>query len=390
MGQPLEFLPMLQDMARLIVEHTWIAQVFLVVLATGVARYALKVAMDRFERQTRKTRNLYDDAVVDALRKPAGVGVWVLGVSWAAEVVGGGAQAEIFQYVGRIRDVAIIWLLVWFVLRFIRFVDGHLHDADYYRERRIDPTTAHAISKLLRASVMITGVLLVMQALGFSIAGVLAFGGIGGIAIGFAARDLLANFFGALMIFLDRPFSVGDWIRSPDQEIEGTVEDIGWRLTRIRTFDQRPLYVPNSTFTSITVENPSRMSNRRIYETIGVRYDDVAVLPAIVGDVEAMLSNHPAIDRTRTLMVNFVTFGPSSLDFFVYTFTKTTVWQEFHAIKQDLLFKIADIIGSHGAEIAFPTRTLHMVEANPPPASGSVTPQGQGGGRPAQANPPLD
>jgi MscS family membrane protein len=71
------------------------------------------------------------------------------------------------------------------------------------------------------------------------------------------------------MIYLDRPFAVGDWIRSPDRDIEGTVEDIGWRLTRIRTFDSRPLYVPNSAFTSIAVENPSRMEHRRIYETIG-------------------------------------------------------------------------------------------------------------------------
>jgi len=256
----------------------------------------------------------------------------------------------------------VIWLLVWFALGFIRLVDSHLSDPSYGSESRVDPTTAHAISKLLRATVIITGVLLVMQALGFSIAGVLAFGGIGGIAIGFAARDLLANFFGALMIFLDRPFSVGDWIRSPDQEIEGTVEDVGWRLTRIRTFDQRPLYVPNSTFASISVENPSRMSNRRIYETIGVRYDDVAVLPAIIADVENMLRDHPAIDTSRTLMVNFVTFGPSSLDFFVYTFTKTVVWEKFHAIKQEVLLRIADIIAGHGAEVAFPTRTLHVAQ----------------------------
>ena len=358
---------MLQDLARLIGEHTWIAQVFVVVLATAVARYVVKMAMDRFERQTQKTQNLYDDALVEALRKPVGVGVWVIGVSWAAAVLGGATHAEVVQYVDRARDVAVIWLLVWFALRFIRFVDEHLGDAGYRGERRIDATTAHAISKLLRASVMVTGVLLVMQALGFSIAGVLAFGGIGGIAIGFAARDVLANFFGALMIFLDRPFSVGDWIRSPDQEVEGTVEDIGWRLTRIRTFDQRPLYVPNATFANITVENPSRMLNRRIYETIGVRYDDVAVLPTIVSDVEAMLREHPAIDTGRTLMVNFVTFGPSALDFFVYTFTKTTVWEEFHAIKQDVLFKIAESIAANGAEIAFPTQTLHLPDAGPGP-----------------------
>ena len=359
---------MLQDMARLVGENTWIAQVFLVVLVTAAVRYGAKVMLDRFAGQTRKTRNLYDDALIEALRKPLGIGVWVVGVSWAAEIVGGNAQAEVFQYVGRVRDVAVIWLLVWFALRFIRFVEARIRDdsdAGDAESRRVDRATAAAITKLLRATVIITGVLLVMQALGFSIAGVLAFGGIGGIAVGFAARDMLANFFGALMVFLDRPFSVGDWIRSPDKDIEGTVEEIGWRLTRIRTFDQRPLYVPNSVFTSLTVENPSRMTNRRIYETIGVRYDDLAELPAIVQEVEAMLRGHPDIDASRTLMVNFVTFGPSSLDFFVYTFTKTVQWEAFHAIKQNVLFRIADIIEGHGAEIAFPTQTLHMAEAAP-------------------------
>jgi len=138
-------------------------------------------------------------------------------------------------------------------------------------------------------------------------------------------------------------------------------------LTRIRTFDQRPLYVPNATFMSLTVENPSRMNNRRIYETIGVRYDDVAVLPAILEDIRAYLAGHEAIDHGRTLMVNFNAFGASSLDFFIYTFTRTTVWTEYHTIKEAILLDIAGIIDRHGAEIAFPTRTLHLAGPSPEP-----------------------
>ena len=199
-----------------------------------------------------------------------------------------------------------------------------------------------------------------LQTLGFSIGGVLAFGGIGGIAIGFAAKDLLANFFGGLTIYLDRPFSVGDWIRSPDRDIEGTVEEIGWRLTRIRTFDKRPLYLPNATFTQIAVENPSRMLNRRIFETIGIRYDDAARMRDILRDVENMLREHPEIDQEQLTMVNFNAFAASSLDFFVYTFTRTTVWAEYHRVKQDVLLRILDIIDANGAEVAFPTSTLHV------------------------------
>lgn len=212
---------------------------------------------------------------------------------------------------------------------------------------------------------LITTALVIMQTLGYSVSGVLAFGGIGGLAVGFAAKDLLANFFGGLMIYLDRPFKVGDWIRSPDKQIEGTVEDIGWRQTRIRTFDKRPLYVPNATFANISVENPSRMTNRRIYEYVGVRYDDSAQLTGIIAEVKSMLLAHPEIDTKQTLIVNFDRFGPSSLDFFIYTFTKTTNWIRFHEIKQDVMVNVMNIIEKNGASIAFPTTTVHLASQPP-------------------------
>jgi MscS family membrane protein len=191
---------------------------------------------------------------------------------------------------------------------------------------------------------------------------VLAFGGIGGIAVGFAAKDLLANFFGGLMIYLDRPFKVGDWVRSPDQEIEGTVEKIGWRLTTIRTFDKRPLYVPNQVFTNVSVQNPSRMSHRRIYETVGLRYDDSNQLEQIISNVKSMLMTHAEIDNTQTMIVNFNAFGSSSLDFFIYTFTKTTNWIKYHEVKQDVLLQVMRIVADAKAEIAFPTSTVLVSE----------------------------
>ena len=159
-----------------------------------------------------------------------------------------------------------------------------------------------AVGKLLKAICVILAVLVILQSTGYSISGVLAFGGVGGLAVGFAAKDLLANFFGGLMIYLDRPFKVGDWIRSPDKEIEGTVVKVGWRLTTITTFDKRPLYVPNAFFTTISVQNPSRMSHRRIFETLGVRYSDAARLPVIIEKVKSMLYEHDEIDSTQTMI----------------------------------------------------------------------------------------
>ena len=104
------------------------------------------------------------------------------------------------------------------------------------------------------------------------------------------------------------------------------------------------------------------MSNRRISETIGIRYADVSQMGDIVGDIRSMLENHEDIDTDQTLIVNFVAFNASSLDIMVYTFTKTTKWVEFHEVKQDVLLQISNIIEGYGAEVAFPTRTLHLPE----------------------------
>jgi len=120
--------------------------------------------------------------------------------------------------------------------------------------------------------------------------------------------------------------------------------------------------VPNSIFTNIIVENPSRMSNRRIHETIGLRYSDLTSMDKVVSEVEAMLRAHPEIDTEKTLMVNFNEFADSSVDFFIYCFTKTTQWVKFHGVKQDIMLRIAAIIEANHAEIAFPTSTIHLAD----------------------------
>ena len=346
-------------------DYLWMAEVFIVVTGTLIAAYLLSRFLGKLVTRSAATKSLWDDALFEAIQRPAKWMVWVVGLSHAAAIAAAQAEVSLLSLISPVRQVATIFLVTWFLVAFIKRAEQNLIDPQYAR-KPLDKTTAMAIGKLLRISAIITSVLVVLQSLGYSVSGVLAFGGIGGIAVGFAAKDLLANFFGGLMIYLDRPFKVGDWIRSPDKNIEGTVEDIGWRLTRIRTFDKRPLYVPNSTFTQISVENPSRMSNRRIKETIGIRYDDALKMADIVSDVKEMLKSHSEIDTSQTLIVNFNAYGPSSLDFFIYTFTKTTDWVRFHEIKQDVLLKILAIIDGHGAECAFPTTTVHVPNGIPP------------------------
>lgn len=333
--------------------------VFALVFGTATVAYIASFIIGALERKFAKTRNLWDDALLHAARKPVVGFVWLQGVYWAAEVAHKYSDATIFEANETVLKMGFIWILVWSLLRLIKQSEKILV-SPMKMKTPMDYTTVNAVSKLSRAVVIITAVLIAMQSLGYSISGVLAFGGVGGIAVGFAAKDLLANFFGGFIIHLDRPFKVGDWVRSPDRNIEGVVEHIGWRLTTLRTFDMRPLYVPNAAFTTIAVENPSRMKNRRISETIGIRYADVSQMGDIVADIRSMLEDHDDIDTDQTLIVNFVAFNASSLDIMVYTFTKTTKWVEFHEVKQDVLLQISDIIEGYGAEVAFPTRTLHL------------------------------
>ena len=323
--------------------------------------------LDLFQRKTlfalkekaERTKTIWDDVLLGALPKPISIIIWISSFSYVADIIQRATQKMLFyELFDPAREIGIIICLVVFAIGLINKAEQNI----LIHSEVSDQTTIHALAKLGYLVVSIAGGLTLLQTLGLSISGLMAFGGMGGIAVGFAAQDLLSNFFGGLFIYTDRPFSVGDWVRSPDRDIEGTVEKIGWRVTRIKTFDKRPLFVPNSIFSHIVLENASRMTNRRIKETIGIRYDDAGKMGKIVELVKEMLLAHPEIDTNNTLIVNFNTFAPSSLDFLIYAFTKTTKWVDYHQIKQDVLLKVLDIIEEQGAECAFPTSTVHMAD----------------------------
>ncbi len=334
-----------------LMEGNWLLDAGLIILITIAAFIVWRLFSKRIEQWVNATSLVWGNALWYALRSPINWMIVVFGLSLLARVVD---VPSLNAIVPVARKIAVTLLFSWGCFRFIQKAE------DEFVKRKHDATTVNALGKVAGMVVLTFAFLSVIQSLGVSISGILAFGGMGGLVVGMAAKDLLANFFGAMVIYFDRPFKVGDWIRSPDRQIEGTVEKIGWRVTKIRTFDKCPFYVPNSVFASIVVENPSRMTNRRIYETIGLRYVDGDKMTSIVSDVKAMLTLHSDIDTTQTMIVNFNEFGSSSLDFFIYTFTKTTNWVEFHGIKHDVLLQVMRIIEEHGAEIAFPTQTIQM------------------------------
>ncbi|MCE0494940.1 mechanosensitive ion channel family protein [Vibrio salinus] len=343
------------------IPDSWNNSVLFITLASLVIWGIWRLLYSRLIVITEKTNVQWDNLLLHALKTPISTLIWC----WPATISFGlvlehHVESDL-NWLDTSKRLIVVMIFIWILLRLINNIEYYVLST-----KKKDETTVQAISKVAKLFFLIIGLLTFLQAFGLSLSGLLTFGGVGGLIVGLAAKDLLSNFFGGLMIYFDRPFKVGDWIRSPDRDIEGTVERIGWRMTIIRTFDKRPLYVPNSVFSNIVVENPSRMLNRRIYETIGIRYDDGDKIPSIIQDVKVMLETHPDIDTNQTLIVNFNQFGPSSLDFFVYTFTKTVNWIRYHEVKQDVLLKIMAIIHQYDADIAFPTQTIKLQQETRP------------------------
>ncbi len=339
-------------------------RLLLVLVATIAAHFIAQRVLQRAEAIASHTENIWDDSLIAAARKPLPVVIWLAGIFFALHLLHRQTGEQLLEDIAPARSIGVVICVAWFLLRLIRDYARNLVDTRAKAGTPVDRTTVDGLSKMSRIVVIVVAGLAIVQTLGFSISGVLAFGGMGGIAVGFAAKDLLANFFGGLMIHLDRPFNVGEKIRSADGQIDGTVEHIGWRQTTLRSLDMTQIFVPNALFTSNVLENPSRMSHRRILETVGLRYDDLDKMNAIVEDVKTMLRNHADIDPAQATVVGFNQFADSSLNFMVQAFSPVTDAARFQAVKQDVLLKIAAIVAKHGAEMAFPTRTLFLNQMN--------------------------
>jgi|Deesub1362A_J573_1020465.scaffolds.fasta_scaffold01903_2 MscS family membrane protein len=249
---------------------------------------------------------------------------------------------------------ALIVLIAW----------GVYNLADNYSFKTIgkkftlDQTLTSFLSRVLKFVIIVLAVSVIVQEWGYDIDGLIAGLGLGGLAVALAARDTLANIFGGVVIIADKPFAVGDWIYTPS--VEGTVEEVSFRSTKVRTFANALVTVPNSDLVNQPITNWSRMKKRRITFHLGVTYSTPQdKLKKCVQTIRSMLETHPAIHQ-ETIFVRFDRFGDSSLDIFLYFFTNTTVWSEYLAVKEEINFKILEILEQEGVSVAFPSRSIYF------------------------------
>lgn len=295
---------------------------------------------------------------------PIRIIIWLIAFNWVLSLESLAQFLPSFlTHFPLVRDVIFILVVAWWLFRLVKRSKNNLIARAASKGEKLDATAVDAISKLCWIAIWIVCALTLVQRLGFSITGVLAFGGAAGIAIGFAAQSLVANLFGGLTIFATRLFRIGDMIILPEKNLEGTVEHIGWRATTVRGYDRMPFYVPNSVFNASTVTNLSRMTNRRIMETISIRYHDTAKVAAIVQAVNDMLAKHPDIDHNY-FVFRLAGYTDKAMSLFLYAFTDTD-YRIYMRVKEDVLLTIANIIEAHGGTLAVPITQLQVTTDEP-------------------------
>ena len=352
----------------------------IVISSTVVASLLLALLMGYLKRK-KKTGATMLQSILLGIGRPLRTFIYLFGL-WAAATVLMGMEVKKLaeaSYIGTALAILVLFSATWTLKRIAdesrTFVKAQRArtDGGYDDFSAIEAIHVGSLALIyLSAGLILLGIMGVPPS---ALAGLGVAGGLGAYALTMANQILISNIFAGFVLYFDRPFGPGDWIITDNGRIEGTVVRIGLRLTMITGFDQRPIYVPNSTFNSTATTNASRMNNRRIKQFVGVRYADFSKLETIMTDIRTYLGEHPQIDQNRTTLVNLVNgstnmgstiegcFGNSSINFQVYTFTKITNWVRFQNIQDEIMLRIGQIVLDNGAEIAFPTTTLELPDS---------------------------
>ncbi|WP_110928567.1 mechanosensitive ion channel family protein [Bacillus massiliglaciei] len=227
---------------------------------------------------------------------------------------------------------------------------------------KIDEILIPFFSRALRVVIVAISFSIIAQEFEYDVNGFVAGLGLGGLAFALAAKDAIGNLFGGIIIITEKPFTIGDWIKTAS--VEGTVEDISFRSTRVRTFDQALVTVPNATLASESITNWSQMRKRQVSFKLRVEYDTPKDrLENVVRQIEYLLKNYQGVDQ-ETILVRFDEYQDYGYGIMVYFFTETTVWSEYLKIKEAVNFEILDILKNEEVEIALPGRKLYFEADN--------------------------
>jgi MscS family membrane protein len=305
---------------------------------------------------TDKTHIGLDNLLIMAFEKPLQLFFAALGIYLALAYLPLSVETNVL--ISRLYRSIVIILVSFGLWNLVGLVCESTEETGNLAIFKIDKILLPFLSRVLKFIIVVLALSIILQEWDYDINGLIAGLGLGGLAFALAAQQTLANLFGGFVILTDKPFSLGDWILTPS--VEGVVEDINFRSTKIRTFAQAVVSIPNSTLASEPITNWSRMDKRRITFMLGVNYNTPREkIEKCVTDIREMLRNHPDIHQ-ETIFVNFDSYGESSLNIFLWFFTKTTVWEEFLQVKEDVNLKIMSILEDEGVTVALPSTSIYF------------------------------
>ncbi|MDQ6987884.1 MAG: mechanosensitive ion channel family protein [Mariprofundaceae bacterium] len=340
----------------------WIAAMLILFVTIACRRWLIGLFHRFAQKLAARTETQLDNLLLEVAEKPAGWLLYTLGILATLHTLNPPAAIfPIMPLIDQIGRVLTLFVGAWFLWRLIDGLAAYFRARAAATESSLDDQLVPFVAKTLKIFTAITAVLVVAQNMGYSISGLIASLGIGGIAVAMAARDTIANVFGSVMILIDRPFTIGDWVKT--KEFEGVVEEIGFRSTRIRTFAQTLVNVPNSMLANMVIDNIDARARRRVKMRIGLTYDTTPkqMQQAIEG-IEAILAQHAGVDQQFKL-VKFDEFEDSSLSLFLYYFSASTDWGEYLQVRQEVNMQIMQLLESLQLNFAFPTRTVHLEQS---------------------------
>ncbi len=324
----------------------------IILLLRGVLRnFTIKI----LKKLTSKMPVSIDDDIIKELRFPFELLFLALAIWISFYILG---IEKLFLIINKVERIFLIFIIAWIIYRSLNVFIILLRKIVNETEKKLDNYIIVFAGNTVKTIIMIIGLVMIFQEFGYNVTSIVAGLGIGGLAFALASKDFVANIFGFITIFLDKPFTVGDWISTSD--VEGTVEDIWLRCTKVRTFDQALVTIPNSVLAAKPITNRSIMRKRRMTFKLGITCSSKAgQIDELCRKIREMLTNHPDINN-EIIYVYFTEFGESSYNLFIYLFTNTTVWKEYLDVQHDVNLKIINILGELGIEIAYPSRSIYM------------------------------
>lgn len=337
-----------------------------IVLFVFIFNFVAKWLLNRLENNFKNKNKIWHESFVQAIISPLSYYVWYFAILHLIDIISQKVfEKPLFSDLNLFLKLGFVLTLTWFFLRWKKNIMKIMFKKSKNHEIALDTGKLDVINKLITIALFFVTFLTLLEVTHSSLNTLIAFGGVGGLALAFASQEIIANFFSGAMIYLTQPFLVGDQITVPEKNIEGYVEEIGWYMTRIRTIDKRPIYIPNSLFSKIVVINPSRMTHRFFKETFGLRYEDMPKITPLIQEIKTMLQNHKEIDNRQKIAVYLNTFATYSIDLLVSAYTKTTSSEAYFELRQDLLVKIYEIIERHGAKAAVPITYVEIANEMP-------------------------